>query len=96
MQIKCDDKLMKTFIFAFSLIQNTTNLKQFEENLKDIFHVFNQPTQNNVFMHSMMRIRTQLSNREQTITSSEDPKYCKRDQDQEALLHENFVFSKDI
>jgi hypothetical protein len=95
-QIKCDDKLIKTFIFAFSLIQNTTNLKQFEENLKDIFHVFNQPTQNNVFMHSMMRIRTQLSNREQTITSSEDPKYCIRDQDQEALLHENFIFSKDF
>ena len=41
----------------------------------------------------MMRIRTQLSNREQTITSSEDPI---RDQDQEVLLHENFIFSKDI
>lgn len=73
------------------------SLKEFEENLVDIFHIFNQLSQNKFLSQSMSKIQTELSNRNHnnSYNLAEDPKYIKRDKNQEFLLLDNFVFSQE-
>ena len=59
-KVSCDENCLKTFIYSFTLIQNAVSLKQFEANLVDIFHIFNQLSQNQFYSQSMSKIQSEL------------------------------------
>ena len=61
--LKNGKNISKTFLFAFSLLQNSSSLIEFEENLKNIFHIFNQRTETEIFLKALTKIRKKLTNR---------------------------------
>jgi hypothetical protein len=46
---KEDQKVVKTFVFAFTLLQNSTTMREFDTYLIHIFHLFNERQMNKTF-----------------------------------------------
>ena len=85
--------ILRTFLLSFTLLQNSTNVKEFDDNLKDLFYVFNSKTQNESFIAAMMRVRVKLSNREaQSLCFPDQP----NEKEKIDLEMKNAIFSKEI
>ncbi len=59
-----DDKIKREFIFFFSLLQNSTNLAEFENYFIHIITVFHTPTINNFVKSSLSFLRLSIKNRD--------------------------------
>jgi hypothetical protein len=66
--------LLKRFVFAFTLLQNSTSFEQLEELFKDIFNMFCQGNKNTLFEESIIKISNLLCNRNFTFDFDLDPK----------------------
>jgi hypothetical protein len=66
--------LLKRFLFAFTLLQNSTSFEQLEELFKDIFNMFYQGKKKTLFEESIIKISNQLCNRNFTFDFDLDPK----------------------
>ncbi len=56
--------ILITFLFAFSIIQNSKTKEVFEESFKGLYNVFNLQTQNDLFQISLNNIKSKLAERE--------------------------------
>ena len=54
----------KLLFFCFTLLQNATNLKQFEDLIINIFNIFNNQYYGSRVRYSLFMIRDQLKHRE--------------------------------
>ena len=83
------EKQKKAFIFSFSLLQNSTSLKDFDETLKNILNVFFRDYIDQFFLNSLEAIRSGCLNRNIVkIDNDEEPK-SQRNAYKDA---ENFIF----
>ena len=62
--LKNGKNVLKTFLFAFTLLQNSINLTEFEENIRNIYFIFNLRTENDSFYKALTKTRIKLANRE--------------------------------
>ena len=86
--------ILKTFIFAFTLLQNSISLEKFETNLKYIFHIFNSKSQNELFVDSLTRIRSQLANRDIDIDAIIGE--IKPENGKKIITNENTIFEQEL
>ena len=63
-----DNNILITFLFSFGLLQNCTRLEIFDGTLMNIFHIFNQPSENSLFSNALLAIREKLSDRDDGIS----------------------------
>ncbi len=57
-KVQClnNKNLLKRFVFAFTLLQNSTSFEQLEELFKDLFNMFCQGNKSNFLEDSVMKI----------------------------------------
>lgn len=55
--IHIDDKVKRCFMFCFTLLQNSINIKEFENYLINIFNLFNQKSKNKSFLKSLILLK---------------------------------------
>lgn len=60
---KCSIELKKFILFCFSLLQNTTSIKQILSTLHNIYNVMNRAYSDTICMKSLIELRYELSNR---------------------------------
>ena len=83
------DKQKKAFIFSFSLLQNSTSLKDFEETLKNILNVFFRENIDQIFLNSLEAIRIGCLNINLVKIVNDEEPMNPRNSYKEA---ENFIF----
>lgn len=57
-------KIRKTFILSFTLLQNASNLEEFEKHFIDILIIFNSEKQNTTFLTSISKLRKAIIERD--------------------------------
>ena len=67
-----DKKIQNFFIFAFTLLQNSTTIEEFSNNLKDIYNIFNLKYVSKYFEYSNDKIKNQLLQRNMTVISFDE------------------------
>lgn len=63
LKIKLDNRVKKTFIFSFTLLQNTTSLEEFESHLINIFNIFCQKKTSDCVLISLKKLRESIIRR---------------------------------
>jgi hypothetical protein len=56
--------ILKTFLFSFSILQNSKTLDEFEDNFKDFYFVFTQKFQNDLYLTSIVKMKEKLASRD--------------------------------
>ena len=88
------ENVLRTFIFSFSILQNSVGFEEFEENFKDIYQIFNQATQNDLFLNALARIKSKLAKRDDDKFFTEIF-YDKVDKEKIPFSSENTIYSVD-
>lgn len=91
-------KKKKSFIFSFTLLQNSTSLDEFENLLMNIFNFYCQKAKNTTFFSSLTYIKKKLIDRklyDLNDIEMENGDYEKRRKDFQEIDKSNFVLIKD-
>ena len=62
--LKQGKNILKTFLYAFSLLQNSCTMEELEENLQNIFYIFNEETETEIFYNCLTKTRKKLASRD--------------------------------
>jgi hypothetical protein len=68
-KIKTTDEVRQAFIFAFTLLQNSCTLIEFEQNLQNMFILFNSEFENDQTRDSLLKINSNIRDRKEKLTA---------------------------
>lgn len=79
-------RIMKTFIYSFTLLQTSTNIEEFDENIKNIYLIFNSEFKSEGIVEIILILRKQMSQRNDLIEIYE--KYVET-----SISSDDFIFN---
>ena len=98
--VKIADNVIKSFVFMFSLIQNSISINQIDNYLINVYNIFNNKFLDSTVIYSLNIITLELRERnisKVNISEANTPQEQKRDNDFDYILHEsNIYFSNDL
>jgi hypothetical protein len=92
---KEDRYIVTVFVFAFTLLQNSTSMKEFEMYFVHIYNIFNQPEVNRHFATSLIKVRTDLKYRKFSFGINLNIGDDSKSEESDEINTENFIFENE-